>query len=172
MAWPTGRQLDGGLDEIVIDGEGVGIWLCGKHLIGPDPEAALARVAGAPVTVVCLCQRPEFDERYPAYLEWLTTNADDRALWRPIPDLTAPPADEAASIAAEINVRLDGGDQVLIHCAAGMGRAPTMAACALIVRGHAVDDVLAAIAACRPLAGPETGDQADLVRGFGQRFGK
>lgn len=166
MAWPKGRQLDGGLDQIVIDGEGVGIWLCGKHLIGPDPEAAVARVVGGPVTVLCLCQRHEFDQRYPAYLEWLITNVDDRALWRPIPDLTAPELDQAASIVAEINARVDRGHQVLIHCAAGMGRAPTIAACALISRGHTPASVLAAISSCRPLAGPETGDQAELVLRF------
>lgn len=178
MNWPSERSIDGGLDQIVVDGVGTSIWLCGKHLVGRGAEVALARVTADAdadaiadgsaeiVTILCLCQPHEIDARYPEYVAWLTANEGARAMWRPIPDLTAPEIDQARALAGEINAKLDDGGHVLVHCGAGMGRAPTIAICALIDRGYPQDVLLEAIAASRPLAGPENGDQMDLVERF------
>ncbi len=169
MSWPGPRSLDGGVDQIVVSRHPTGIWLCGKRVTGPDPEAAIARiapddgVASTPTTIVCLCEPHEIDERYPDYLAWLETNEGDRSMWRPIPDLSAPPVERAGSIAAEMNARLDDGHKLLVHCAAGLGRAPTLAICALLGRGFGLGELLEAVAASRPMAGPETGAQRDLV---------
>ena len=49
MSWPSGRQLDGGIDRIALptDVDGA-LFLCGKHVVGPDPEAVRAQLgAGA-----------------------------------------------------------------------------------------------------------------------------
>ena len=150
----------------MIHGEHTRIWLCGKRVPGPDPQAALDRVSGD-VSILCLCQPHEIDERYPEYLAWLEANADDRALWHPVPDLSAPPIEKAQTIASSLNAELDAGRSVIVHCGAGMGRAPTIAICALLARGHALDTVLAAVADSRPMAGPETGSQRDLVESLG-----
>ena len=40
--WPSGRGRDGGIDEIPLPGVPGRLWLCGKHFIGPDVEAAVA----------------------------------------------------------------------------------------------------------------------------------
>jgi protein-tyrosine phosphatase len=166
VSWPGPRSADGGVDHFVVAGEETGIWLCGKRVTGPDPEAAIARVEGVDpdaVAIVCLCEPHELDERYPDYLAWLERNEGTRSMWRRIPDLSAPPIDQARVIAAEMNARLDDGQSLLVHCGAGIGRAPTLSICALLGRGYDLETLIDAVAACRPMAGPETGDQHDLV---------
>lgn len=166
MSWIGPRSIDGGLDQIVVDGAPTRIWLCGKRVVGPDPEAALARIGAPKGLIVCLCEEHEIDERYPRYVQWLAIAEGQGALWRPIPDLGAPPRDRAETMAAEVNAVLDDGRQVIIHCGAGLGRAPTMAICALLARGCDLGLALGAVAESRPMAGPETGVQRDLVEGL------
>jgi protein-tyrosine phosphatase len=166
VSWPGPRSADGGVDQVVVRDWKTGIWLCGKRVTGPDPEAAIARMDGADparVAVLCLCEPHELDERYPDYVAWLDANEGGRSMWRPMPDLSAPPIEQALAIAAEINGRLDADESVLVHCGAGIGRAPTLAICALLGRGYELDELLQAVADSRPMAGPETGDQQDLV---------
>src|SRR5687768_2482553 len=80
---------DGGLHEIPLDAVPGRLWLCGKHMIGPDPEAVLARTGAH--TVVCLTERHELADRYPHYVRWLdehhSADAEGRALWFPVHDL-------------------------------------------------------------------------------------
>ncbi len=45
---------------------------------------------------------------------------------------------------------LNNGGKVYIHCAGGVGRAPTMAAAYLISRGHTLDESIALIQRVRP----------------------
>ncbi len=94
------RSVDGGIDEIPLPGVPGRLWLCGKHAIAPDPEAALSTV-GRPATVVCLTEAHELGDRYPEDVAWLRSEAGSRAVWFPIHDLHAPPPDEAlATVAA------------------------------------------------------------------------
>ena len=66
MGWPHGRARDGGIDEVPLPPTAAGrLWLCGKHVVGPDPDAALAR-SGASV-VVCLNELGELSSRYPPH---------------------------------------------------------------------------------------------------------
>ncbi len=165
-AWRTGRGVDGGIDRVPVPATAGELWLCGKHLIGPDPVATIDRLAID--TVVCLSQQHELVDRYPEYVEWLA-NAGDHAIWHPVPDLHAPPVDEALRLADEILRRLDLGHRVLVHCGAGIGRAGTMAAVVLMRRGRTRDDALATVAECRPMAGPEAGSQTDLLEAIESR---
>ncbi len=159
--WPSSRSLDGGLDEVPLPHPEGRLWLCGKHLVGPDPEAALAR-AGASV-LVCLNEERELADRYPAYVAWLRRHRDDLAIWHPVPDLHAPGLDEALGLVERLRDRLDGGASLLVHCGAGIGRAGTVAVCLLVALGTPADEALAVVAAHRPMAGPEAGAQRDLV---------
>lgn len=167
MAWIGPRSVDGGLDEIPIDASGR-LWLCGKRVVGPDVEAAMARAEQAD-TVVCMCQRRELEERYPDYVEWLDANDGGRALWFATPDLHAPSFDEAEKMATAIADRLRVGQGVIVHCAAGMGRAPTIAICAMLLLGHTAEAALSLVAENRPLAGPEVGSQVALVEEIARR---
>ncbi|MCU4187378.1 hypothetical protein K6U06_23665 [Acidiferrimicrobium sp. IK] len=166
--WPTGRALHGGADEIPLPERVAGrLWLCGKHFVAPDAEAALAELGAD--TVVCLNEAGELNGRYPDYVAWLRANQPARALWWPIPDLHAPSLEDAVALLAEVRGRLDGGGKVLLHCGAGIGRAGTVAAGLLVTLGLTVADAVAHVGAHRPMAGPEAGVQAELLDALAAR---
>jgi protein-tyrosine phosphatase len=167
-AWPAGRSLHGGVDEIPLPAGIRGrLWLCGKHFVGPDPETALSQVGAT--AIVCLTERPELDQRYPDYVNWLQANQPDRALWWPIPDLHAPGLDDAVDLLDDLRSRLSSGQTLLVHCGAGIGRAGTIAAGLLITFGFSVQAAVGHVAAQRPMAGPEAGAQTELLRGLARR---
>lgn len=146
------------------------LWLCGKHLVGHDPQAALDRVGAQ--RLVCLTERHEIAERYPDYLGWLTDPAEDRARWFPIPDLHAPSLDATVDLLGDLEGLLCAGEGVILHCAAGFGRSGTLAAGMLIWRGADVAAAVAAVATARPLAGPEAGAQRDLLADLAAHLGR
>lgn len=159
--WRRQRGLHGGVDEIPLAGGRGQLWLCGKHFVGPDPDAALAAVGAT--TVVCLTERAELAGRYPHYLDWIAANAPRRAVWHPIADLHAPEAAAARSLLADLGDRLDDDEGLLVHCGAGVGRAGTIAIGLLMRRGGSLAESSAIVAAHRPMAGPEAGAQVDLL---------
>lgn len=160
--WPNERSSNGGIDQIPLPSTRGELWLAGKHAVAPDAEAALQGVKAT--TIVCLTEAHELAERYPSYVEWLATNIPLRAVWFPIHDLSAPSWETVSLLLHELGRRLDRGERLLMHCAAGFGRAGTIAACLLIQLGLDIDDALRLISACRPMAGPEVGAQRELVR--------
>jgi protein-tyrosine phosphatase len=155
------RSLHGGVDEVPLPAGRGRLWLCGKHYIGPDPEAALRRVAAT--TVVCLNEAHELEARYPDYVSWLRTNDGERAVWLPVPDLHAPDLGRAVELLEHLHGRLDRGEALLVHCGAGIGRAGTLAVGLLVWAGMPVDAALDHVRASRPMAGPEAGAQRELV---------
>lgn len=159
--WRRERSRNGGADRIPLPVDVGGLWLCGKHFIGPDPEEAL-RKTGA-TTAVCLSQAPELADRYPQYLDWLAANQPGRAVWFPVPDLHAPEVDHAVAFVRTLHDRIETGEVLLVHCGAGIGRAGTMAAAVLITMGVPLADAVTTVAANRPMAGPEAGAQRELL---------
>ena len=164
MGWPRGRARDGGIDEIRLPRGPGRLWLCGKHLVGPDPEGALGRVGAT--TMVCLTERHELSDRYPDYVDWLVEHRDERAVWFPVPDLHAPPLVTVVPFVEALVARLDAGEGLVVHCGAGIGRAGTVATCVLMTMGTTPDDALAIVAEHRPMAGPEVGAQRELIDAF------
>jgi len=162
MTWLGARGRDGGVDTIPLpEGTPGGLSLCGKHAIGPDHAAALARCGAT--TVVCLVEEHELHDRYPHYVEWLRANRAGAAVWFPIHDLHAPPLADVRHLLDDLLHRVRDGEHLLVHCGAGIGRAGTVATCLLIELGMGRDEALALVAASRPMAGPEVGAQRDLV---------
>jgi protein-tyrosine phosphatase len=161
MAWAELRSQHGGVDEIPLP-KGVpgGLWLCGKRFIAPDPEAAMGYVAAD--AAVCLTEEHELDH-FPGYVEWLKAQPRARVLWYPIPDLHAPSGDQALELFAEVRRRLDGGQRLLMHCGAGIGRAGTIAAGVLVTLGESPEQAVAHVRAHRLLGGPEAGAQTELL---------
>lgn len=159
--WPAGRARHGGVDEIPLPEVPGRLWLCGKHFVGPDPEAALA-TCGAD-RIVCLCERPELELRYPRYVSWLDGENEDRALWFPVPDLHAPGAEKTRTLLDRLEAMIRQGHGVLMHCGAGIGRAGTMAVALLMHIGVPHGDALLVVSRARPTAGPEAGPQAELL---------
>jgi protein-tyrosine phosphatase len=166
VAWPSERSRDGGIDEIPLP-EGAGrLFLCGKHAIGPDPDSLLERVGAS--TIVCLTERHEIDERYPALVSWLDEHESTRALHRPIPDFHAPDIATFTALVDEIVDRLRAGEAIVMHCGGGIGRTGTVAAGVLVAMGTELDDALAQVRTARPMAGPEAGTQAEVLRTYAE----
>lgn len=161
MAWLDERARNGGVDEVPLPGVAGRLWLCGKHFIGPDPEAALQRTGAA--VVVCLNERHELADRYPDYVAWLEAERGARATWFPVPDLHAPHVDAMHALVHDLRARVEVGEGVLVHCGAGIGRAGTVAAALLLALGAGLDEALEVVAASRPTAGPQADVQQALL---------
>jgi hypothetical protein len=164
VAWLDGRARDGGIDEVPLPSGPGRLWLCGKHAVGPDPDAVLERLGAT--TIVCLNEDDELRGRYPGYVAWLQASAPERAVWFPIPDLHAPDLDALRRLVEALRLRVAAGEGLLLHCGAGIGRAGTVAAALLVTMGEGLDDALAHLLACRPTAGPQTAIQEDLLARF------
>ena len=156
-------NLDGGIHEIPLPPLAQGrLWLCGKHAIGPDPEGLMERVAAD--GVVCLTEQHELADRYPDYVAWLRSQPPTRALWFPISDLHAPTLEQFAPVLTGLVDRVVTGDRLIVHCAAGIGRAGTVAVAVLVSLSVPLDEALDHVRRHRPAAGPEVGAQLELVR--------
>lgn len=163
--WLSERSRNGGIDEVTLpDGASGQLWLCGKHLVGPDPDGTLERT-GASV-VVCLNEEAELAHRYDDYVVWLKANAAGKAHWYPIHDMHAPSLDALDALVTQLRARLDTGDGIVVHCGAGIGRAGTIAAAILISHGMRVDEALTHLRASRPSAGPQTSAQERILEEF------
>lgn len=167
VSWLGERSTHGGFDRVPLPITAGSLWLCGKHAIAPDVDFARRRTSAD--VVVCLVEEHELADRYPEYVAWLRENDGDAAVWFPIHDLGAPGVREARLLLGELSERLHAGDNIVMHCAAGIGRAGTMAVCLLMALGVGKDDALATVAAARPMAGPEAGAQLDLVEALAVR---
>src|SRR4051794_10530238 len=159
--WLSERSRNGGVDEVPLPIGPGRLFLCGKHFIGPDVEAAMERVGAT--TVVCLNEREELAGRYDDYVRWLTEAHPVRVVWYPIPDLYAPDLDAVVPFLDDLRDRLAQGENLLMHCGAGIGRAGTMAAALLVTLGTPAEEAVATVAAHRPMAGPEAGAQRELL---------
>ena len=152
-------NLDGGIHEIPLPTLAGRLWLCGKHFIGPDPERALTSVNAD--HVVCLVHERELRDRYDGYISWLQLT--DCATWYPIHDLSSPPLAEILPVYQGVVDRLSRGESVVVHCAAGIGRAGTVAVAVCQLTGMPLNEALAHVRKHRPGAGPEVGSQLDAV---------
>jgi hypothetical protein len=160
VSWPTGRQRDGGLDRITLPPDVPGqLWLCGKHVVGPNPEAVRSQLGER--TVVVSFNQPRDISRYDGYAAWLGSSPDAR--WLPVPDFHAPPLDDALPLLEDVAGLLRDGRPVVMHCSAGIGRAGTMAVATLMMLGVPWSDALARVAQERKGAGPEVGSQSHLI---------
>jgi protein-tyrosine phosphatase len=153
-------NLDGGIHSIPVPDASGQMWLCGKHAIGPDPQEILDRVGVD--HVVCLVERFEIHERYPAYADWLETSG--RATWFPIADLDFGKVDDVAELVDSVVEMLRVGQSLIVHCGAGIGRAGTLAVAVCLRSGMDLDTALEHVRLHRPGAGPEVGSQTDFVR--------
>lgn len=76
--------------------------------------------------------------------------APERYCYLPTIDDTAPSEAHLDEGVRFIRSVVSNGGKVYIHCGAGVGRAPTMAAAYLLTQGHSLDQALALIRKARP----------------------
>lgn len=75
-------------------------------------------------------------------------------LWLPVPDDHAPSLEQLHRGVAFIHQVISAGGKVYVHCASGVGRAPTLAAAYLVSTGLSPDQAWALIRQTRPFIKP------------------
>ena len=75
-------------------------------------------------------------------------------------------------VATAIERRLDVGQTIVIHCRAGLGRAPSLAIAALIEGGLHPDEAVLKVGKARGRPVPETDEQLAFIREFAAGLGR
>lgn len=146
------------------------IWRCPEVKRGrlTEGDARCLEQAGVDL-VICLLE----DEELERYGESLSQQR--RALQRsglpmiswPIEDFGAPEVEQMRTWLGTLRRHLDAGKAVLVHCMAGLGRAGTVAACALVDQGMEAEAAMALVRWVRPGA-IQAEVQEGLIRGLAQ----
>lgn len=97
--------------------------------------------------------RQELPPKVPAYL------------WLPVRDHAAPSQEQLRVGSSFIDAVVRGGGKVYVHCRAGHGRGPTVAAAYFIAQGMTTDEAIAKVRTGRPGAHPEP-PQVEALRAF------
>jgi protein-tyrosine phosphatase len=136
----------------------------GRFESWPEFEADAQR-AGLQV-VVCLTPRAEVSELSPQYhAAVITGRVDFRWLHLPMRNFGLP--EDAPAFRREIEgvvLALRGGESVMLHCAAGLGRTGTAAACVLKALGLETREALERVREAG--SNPQNAEQSGLVHWF------
>lgn len=125
--------------------------------VGPQHRANGKRALAQAGIAYILNMRSEFDDAVHGLTltpdtppDGSPTDARASYCHLPTPDDEAPSMAHLAQGIAFIESAIGSGGKVYIHCSAGVGRAPTMAAAYLIRRGYGADAALDLIRSARP----------------------
>ena len=107
--------------------------MCGKHYIGPKVEQVVTDFNIH--HVVCLVEEHELVGRYDNYIQWHRDNANSGGIWFAMPDLSYPDFDDCFEKVNGLAELVRDQGNMLVHCAAGIGRAGTTATAILMILG-------------------------------------
>ncbi|MCL4878707.1 MAG: dual specificity protein phosphatase family protein [Anaerolineae bacterium] len=88
----------------------------------------------------------------------------DHYLWLPTIDHTSPTVEQLIEAARFVKARIDAGEGVYIHCAAGVGRAPLVAAAYLVSEGMSVEQARVFLRQRRPFINQSESQKQRLVQ--------
>lgn len=91
-------------------------------------------------------------------------------LWLPTIDHTSPTVEQLIKGAAFIKAHIDAGEGVYIHCAAGVGRAPLVAAAYLVSEGMTVEQARIFLRERRPFISQSDTQKQRLIQ-FAEAIG-
>jgi protein-tyrosine phosphatase len=127
------------------------------------------RTAGVDV-VVSLLTPAEYEELDLAEEAALCRRAGMRFIAFPLADRSVPvPEAGADPLVAELVGFLTAGAHVAMHCRMGIGRSAMLAAATLVALGQTPEQAVAAVAAARGCAVPDTPQQREWVERYAAR---
>jgi protein-tyrosine phosphatase len=89
----------------------------------------------------------------------------------PIADRSTPASKKSvADLAAQLATQLQGGANIAIHCRQGLGRAPLLAICVLLLVGLRPAAATRAVSAARGCHVPETAEQERWIAEFAREL--
>jgi predicted protein tyrosine phosphatase len=124
---------------------------------GQHSERGWARMQAMGITAIVNMREAQYDDRANGI-------APERYLHLPTIDHTAPSMQHLRQGIEFIRAEIDHGGTVYIHCASGVGRAPTMAAAYLISTGLSLKEALVEIKRVRPFVRPREPQRRQLER--------
>jgi predicted protein tyrosine phosphatase len=131
------------------------------HVGGQYRRRGWPRLAARGITAV-VNLRTEFDDAAAGVLP--EGIAPERYLYLPTVDDTPPALEQLRQGAAFIAEEIARGGGVYVHCGAGVGRAPTLAAAYLVSTGLTPDEAWARIRAVRPFIRIKPAQAAQIAR--------
>jgi protein tyrosine phosphatase (PTP) superfamily phosphohydrolase (DUF442 family) len=127
------------------------------YIGGQHDKRGWAKLQEMGITAVVNMREEEFDDRAQGI-------APERYLHLPTIDHTAPSMEHLCEGVAFIREEIENGGKVYIHCASGIGRAPTMAAAYFIATGSTLHEALATIKRKRSFIRPRRSQIEQLKR--------
>lgn len=135
---------------------------------GKELAAAARELRAEGVDVLVSCLKEDEAERYGAADEARACAAAGiEFLPFPISDHGVPASfDETRALAEGLAGRIRAGKRVVVHCLAGIGRAPTIAAATLVTLGLSLEEALERLSEARGFDVPEAEAQKEWLRTF------